>query len=196
MRKIREVIVVEGKYDAIRLHSAVDATVIETNGFGVFKDKEILLLLRRLAETRGLLILTDSDGAGFVIRDFLGGAIPKEQVKHAYIPEIVGKERRKAAPSKEGLLGVEGVDNAVILEALRRAGATFEGEDAPHFTGCGLTKADLYDAGLVGGTDSAEKRRRLQKELGLPEKLSANRLLEILNIAVSPAEFAAALKKM
>ena len=110
MRKIREVIVVEGKYDAIRLHSAVDATVIETNGFGVFKDKEILLLLRRLAETRGLLILTDSDGAGFVIRDFLGGAIPKEQVKHAYIPEIVGKERRKAAPSKEGLLGVEGVD--------------------------------------------------------------------------------------
>lgn len=196
MRKIREVIVVEGKYDAIRLHSAVDATVIETNGFGIFKDKEMLSLLRRMAKTRGLLILTDSDGAGFVIRDFLGGAIPKEQIKHAYIPEIVGKERRKAAPSKEGLLGVEGVDNAVILEALRRAGATFEGEETAPFTGCGLTKTDLYDAGLVGGADSAAKRRRLQQELGLPDKLSANRLLEILNIAVSPEEFAAALKKV
>ncbi len=196
MMKIREVIVVEGKYDAIRLHSAVDATVIETNGFGIFKDKEMLALLRRLAKARGLLVLTDSDGAGFVIRDFLGGAIPKEQIKHAYIPEIVGKERRKAAPSKEGLLGVEGVDNAVIVEALRRAGATFEGEETPPFEACNLTKAELYDLGLVGGTDSAEKRRRLQKALGLPEKLSANRLLEILNIAVSPAELAAALKKV
>lgn len=196
MRKIREVIVVEGKYDAIRLHSAVDATVIETNGFGIFKDTEMLALLRHLAQTRGLLVLTDSDGAGFVIRDFLGGAIPKEQIKHAYIPEIVGKERRKAAPSKEGLLGVEGVDNAVIVDALHRAGATFEGEETTPFTGCGLTKTDLYNAGLVGGADSAAKRRRLQKALGLPEKLSANRLLEILNIAVSPEEFAAALKKV
>ncbi len=196
MKRIREVIVVEGKYDAIRLHSAVEATVIETNGFRIFKDKEQVSLLRRLAETRGLLVLTDSDGAGFVIRDFIGGAIPKEQVKHAYIPEIVGKERRKAAPSKEGLLGVEGVDNAVIVEALRRAGATFEGEEAPDFSGCNVTKADLFDWGLVGGTASAEKRRRLQKALGLPEKLSANRLLEILNIAVSPEELAAALKKV
>lgn len=196
MKKIREVIVVEGKYDAIRLHSAVEATVIETNGFRIFKDKEQVSLLRRLAETRGLLVLTDSDGAGFVIRDFIGGAIPKEQVKHAYIPEIVGKERRKAAPSKEGLLGVEGVDNAVIVEALRRAGATFEGEEAPDFSGCNVTKADLFDWGLAGGADSAEKRRRLQKALGLPEKLSANRLLEILNIAVSPEELAAALKKV
>ncbi len=196
MMKIREVIVVEGKYDAIRLHSAVDATVIETNGFSVFKDKEMLALLRRMAQARGLLILTDSDGAGFVIRDFLSGAIPKEQIKHAYIPEIVGKERRKTAPSKEGLLGVEGVDNAVVVEALRRAGATFEGEEVSGFTGCSLSKADLYDAGLVGGADSAQKRRRLQKALGLPEKLSANRLLEILNIAVSPEEFATALKNV
>lgn len=194
MIKIREVVVVEGKYDTIRLHSAVDATVIETNGFGIFKDKEMLSLLRRMAKTRGLLILTDSDGAGFVIRDFLGSAIPKEQIKHAYIPEIVGKERRKAAPSKEGLLGVEGVDNAVVVEALRRAGATFEGEEVPAFEGCNFTKTDLYELGLVGGADSAQKRRKLQKTLGLPEKLSANRLLEILNIAVSPEEFAAALK--
>lgn len=196
MKKIREVIVVEGKYDAIRLHSAVDATVIETNGFGIFKDKEMLGLLRRLAEKRGLLILTDSDGAGFVIRDFLGGAIPKEQVKHAYIPEIIGKERRKTAPSKEGLLGVEGIDNAVILEALCRAGATFVGEDTPPFEGCHLTKADLFEMGLTGGVDSAEKRRRLQKALGLPEKVSANRLLEILNTAVLPEELAQAMKKI
>ncbi len=196
MMKIREVIVVEGKYDAIRLHSAVEATVIETNGFGIFKDKEMLSLLRRMAKTRGLLILTDSDGAGFVIRDFLGGSIPKEQVKHAYIPEIVGKERRKSAPSKEGLLGVEGIDNAVIVEALRRAGATFEGEEVSGFTGCKLSKADLYALGLAGGTDSAQKRRALQKALGLPEKLSANRLLEILNIAVSPDELTTALKNV
>lgn len=196
MEKIREVIVVEGKYDAIRLHSAVDATVIETGGFGIFKDKEALTMLRRLAEKRGLLILTDSDGAGFVIRDFLGSAIPKEQIKHAYIPEIYGKERRKTAPSKEGLLGVEGVDNAVILAALRRAGATFAGEDTPPFIGCGLTKADLFEMGLTGGADSAEKRRRLQKALDLPEKLSANRLLEILNTAVSPEELTEAMKKL
>ena len=194
MMKVREVIVVEGKYDAIRLHSAVDATVIETNGFGIFKDKEMLALLRRMAQTRGLLVLTDSDGAGFVIRDFLGGAIPKEQVKHAYIPEIVGKERRKATPSKEGLLGVEGIDNALIMEALRRAGATIEGEEASVFQGCHFTKADLYELGLVGGVNSAQKRQKLQRALGLPEKLSANRLLEILNIAVSPDELAAALK--
>ncbi len=195
MEKIREVIVVEGKYDAIRLHSAVEATVIETNGFRIFKDADTLALLRRLAEQRGLLILTDSDGAGFVIRDFLGGAIPKEQIKHAYIPEICGKERRKAVPSKEGLLGVEGIENGVILEALRRAGATFVGEDTSPFMGCNLTKADLLTMGLTGCTDSAEKRRRLQKALGLPERLSANRLLEILNTAVSPAELAAAMEK-
>ena len=193
MERIREVIVVEGKYDVIRLHSAVDATVIQTDGFQIFKDEEQLCLLRRLARERGLIVLTDSDGAGFVIRDFLNGAIPKEQVKHAYIPEVVGKERRKDAPSKEGLLGVEGIDNATIIEALKRAGAIFEDASAPVASGCNLTKADLFALGLAGGENSAEKRRRVQKALGLPEKLSANRLLEILNTAVLPEEFAAAL---
>ncbi len=190
MERIREVIVVEGKYDVIRLRSAVDATVIQTDGFQIFKDEQQLTLLRRLAKDRGLIILTDSDGAGFVIRDFLNGAIPKEQLKHAYIPEIAGKERRKDAPSKEGLLGVEGIDNQTIIEVLKRAGATFEDGAAVTHKGCGLTKADLFDLGLVGGQDSAEKRRCLQKALGLPEKLSTNRLLEILNTAVSPDEVA------
>ena len=128
MKRVREVIVVEGKYDAIRLKSTVDATVVQTDGFAIFRDREQLALLRRMAQTRGLLILTDSDGAGFVIRNFLGGSIPAEQVKHAYVPELCGKERRKKVGSKEGLLGVEGMENAVILEALRRAGATFEDE--------------------------------------------------------------------
>lgn len=195
MERIREVIVVEGKYDAVRLHSAVDATVIETAGFGIFKDAEQLALIRRLANERGLIVLTDSDGAGFVIRNFLDGAIPSEQIKHAYIPEIVGKERRKDAPSKEGLLGVEGIDNAVIVEALRRAGATFETGEGTLANGCDLTKTDLFDLGLVGGENSAEKRRLLQQKLGLPTKLSANRLLEILNTAVSPDELAKALAK-
>lgn len=196
MERVREVIVVEGKYDAIRLHSAVEATVIQTDGFGIFKDAEQLALIRRLAKERGLIILTDSDGAGFVIRNFLDGAIPKEQVKHAYIPEIVGKERRKDAPSKEGLLGVEGIDNAVIVEALRRAGATFEAGEGQPKNGCHLTKADLFDLGLVGGENSGEKRRLLQKALGLPEKISANRLLEILNVAVSPEELMTALRDL
>ncbi len=191
MTRIREVIVVEGKYDAIRLRSVVDATIIETAGFGIFKDPSQQEMLRRLAAAKGLLVLTDSDGAGFVIRNFLNGILPPEQVKHAYIPEISGKERRKSAPSQEGLLGVEGMQTDVILEALRRAGATFE--DQPTVTGCHLSKADLYDDGLIGGTMSAARRRYLQDWLHLPAKLSANRLLQVLNAAVSPDEYAAAL---
>ena len=191
MTRIREVIVVEGKYDAIRLRSVVDATIIETAGFGIFKDPSQQEMLRRLAAAKGLLVLTDSDGAGFVIRNFLNGILPPEQVKHAYIPEISGKERRKSAPSQEGLLGVEGMQTDVILEALRRAGATFE--DQPTVTCCHLSKADLYDDGLIGGTMSAARRRYLQEWLHLPAKLSANRLLQVLNAAVSPDEYAAAL---
>lgn len=194
MQRIREVIVVEGKYDVVRLRSAVNATVLQTDGFGIFKDAAQRDLLRRVARERGLIVLTDSDGAGFVIRSYLDGLVPPQQIKHAYIPEIVGKERRKSAPSKEGLLGVEGVDNAVILEALRRAGATFEQDAQTAQQGCGLTKADLFDVGLVGGADSAAKRERLLRTLHLPAKLSANRLLQILNIAVSPTEFAQAME--
>ncbi len=194
MKRIREVIVVEGKYDAIRLHSAVDATILQTDGFQIFKDEEQLELLRRMARERGLIVFTDSDGAGFVIRSYLSGAVEKQYIKHAYIPEIVGKERRKSAPSKEGLLGVEGVDNTVILEALRRAGATFEDEQMSVTHGCALTKADLFEMGLVGGTDSAVKREQLQHALRLPAKLSANRLLQVLNTAVSKEEFENAIK--
>ena len=157
MPRIREAIVVEGKYDAIRVKSAVDALVVETGGFGVFHDKERLAFLRRLAAQRGLLILTDSDGAGFVIRNYLAAAIPADQLKHAYIPEVPGKERRKAAASKEGLLGVEGIDNARILETLRRAGATFEEEETP-FGRPFLTQAAMREDGLSGGPDSAARR--------------------------------------
>ena len=151
--------------------------------------------LRSFGIVSSLLILTDSDGAGFVIRNFLGGSIPAAQVKHAYVPELRGKERRKKVGSKEGLLGVEGMEKAVILEALCRAGATFEDEpDAAPVTGCGLTKADLYTARLSGTPDSAARRQLLQMMLHLPQKMSANRLLDALNTAVTPAEYAAALQ--
>ncbi len=195
MKRVREVIVVEGKYDAIRVKSAVEAVVVETHGFGLFRDKEQLALLRRLAASRGVLVLTDSDGAGFVIRNYLSGVLPPSQVKHAYIPEIAGKERRKAAPSKEGLLGVEGVDNAVILEALERAGATFE-EDERAGAAPWLTKGDLYADGLSGGPDSAGRREALLRLLGLPQKLSANRLLEVINATMTPDEYRRVLQQI
>ena len=190
MIRVREAIVVEGKYDAIRLASVVDALIVETNGFRIFKDKDTLALLRRLAEKRGLLILTDSDSAGFVIRDYLAGAIPPERIKHAYIPPVEGKERRKAAPSKEGLLGVEGLDGALIAEALRRAGASIDNENGSTEPAAPLTKMDLYDAGLTGGDNSAERRRQLLGLLGLPPSLSANRMLAVLNAVLTREQFA------
>lgn len=183
MVKIREAIVVEGRYDKNTLSQIVDAPIFQTEGFGIFKDKAKLQLLRAAARERGLIILTDSDGAGFVIRNYLKGSIPAKQVKHAYIPDIAGKERRKAAPGKEGKLGVEGMKPEIILEALRRAGATFPGEDAPKETK--ITKADLFDLGLSGGQDSAEKRKKLMVRLQLPEHMSTNALLEALNILLS-----------
>ena len=182
MRKIREVIVVEGRYDKNTLRQTVDAAVFPVDGFAVFNDREKLALLRRLARERGLILLTDSDGAGFVIRNYLKGALPREQVKHAYIPDQYGKERRKRRPGKEGKLGVEGMRPQVLLAALERAGATFEGEDAPAAPGGGLTKADLFELGLSGGPDSAEKRRALLARLDLPEHLSASAMLETLNL--------------
>lgn len=188
MIRIREAIVVEGRYDAIRLRSVVDALIVETNGFQIFHDKERMAFLRRLAAERGLLILTDSDAAGFVIRDHLSGAIPSEQIKQAYIPPICGKERRKSAPSKEGLLGVEGVDGEVIAAALRRAGATIEDEPAP-CAPAPLTKADLFEVGLSGRPDSAARRQKLLKLLGLPSYLSSSRLLAVINRTMSRKEF-------
>ena len=183
MRKIKEVIVVEGRYDKNTLAQVVDATVITLGGFSVFNDKEKLAFLRRLAEERGLIVLTDSDGAGFVIRNYLKGALPKDKVKQAYVPDIRGKERRKRHAGKEGKLGVEGMRPEVLLAALERAGATFldgEGERLPVKEP--ITKADLFALGLTGGPDSAAKRQALLKRLDLPEHLTANGMLEALNL--------------
>lgn len=192
MRRVRQAIVVEGKYDEIRVHSAVDALVVPTEGFGIFRDEQKLELLRRLAAERGLIILTDSDSAGMLIRNHLVGAIPAEQMRHAYIPPIAGKERRKTSPGMEGLLGVEGMDNAIVLAALERAGATFEdaADGAPAGDKMHLTKGDLYELGLSGRADSAARRRALLRALRLPENLSANRLLDVLNATVTEQELA------
>lgn len=188
MLKIREAIIVEGRYDKNTLRQIVDAPILETSGFGIFNDREQLALLRAVAETRGLIVLTDSDGAGFVIRRYLRGAINPTLVKHAYIPDIEGKERRKASRSKEGKLGVEGMCPEVLIEALRRAGATIEGETPRRSMG-EITKADLYAAGLSGGPGSAEKRKRLLRALKLPERMSANAMLEALNALMSRDQF-------
>lgn len=185
--RIEEVIVVEGRYDRNMLLQVVDATVVETGGFSVFNDREKLAFLRKLAQKRGLILLTDSDGAGFVIRNYLKGAIPKEQVKQAYIPDIPGKERRKRKAGKEGKLGVEGMTPEILLQALRRGGATFAGEAAPS-AAIPITKADLLDRGLIG-PGSTQKRQQLLKNLELPEHLSPNALLETLNLLMSREEF-------
>lgn len=188
MLRIREAIVVEGRYDKNTLSQLVDTVIVTTNGFGIFKDKAQLALLRRLAAERGLVILTDSDGAGFVIRNYLRGALPPAQVKHAYIPDLPGKERRKASPGREGKLGVEGMSPAVLLEALERAGATFE-EEAAHPDRRPITKADFYALGLTGAPDSAARRAVLLKKLALPEHMTANALLEAVNLLYAREEF-------
>ena len=186
-KKVKEVIVVEGRYDKNALLQVVDAVIVETGGFSVFNNGEKLALLRRLAQKRGLILLTDSDGAGFVIRRYLKGAIPPEQIKQAYIPDVAGKERRKRKAGKEGKLGVEGMTPAVLLDTLRRAGATFEGEEntAPD---AHITKADLLDKGLIG-PHSAEKRQALLKKLDLPAHLKPNAMLEAFNLLLTQAEF-------
>ena len=182
MERIREVIVVEGRYDKNTVSQVVDATVVTLGGFAVFNDKEKLAFLRRLAEKQGLIILTDSDGAGFVLRNYLKGALPKDRVKQAYIPDVKGKERRKRRPGREGRLGVEGMRPEVLVEALRRAGATFLDETAEASAKEALTKADLFELGLTGGQDSAARRKDLLERLDLPEHLTANGLLEALNL--------------
>ena len=189
-KTIREVIVVEGRYDKNALSQVVDATIITLGGFAVFNDREKLAFLRRLAEQRGLIVLTDSDGAGFVIRNYLKGALPRNRVKQAYIPDIPGKVRRKRTPGKEGKLGVEGMKPAVLLEALRRAGATFADEETVgERRKDPITKADLFALGLTGGTDSAAKRRALLKRMDLPEHLTPNGMLEALNLLYGREEF-------
>lgn len=190
MEKIKEVIVVEGRYDKNTLSQVVDAVIIETGGFGIFNDREKRSLLKKLAESRGLIIMTDSDAAGFMIRNHLKGCIAPELVKHAYIPDIYGKERRKSAPSREGKLGVEGMKPQVIVEALKRAGATFEsGSSAADKAR--ISKADLYKKGLSGGENSAALRKKLLKMLELPEHLTAQGLLDVLNATMSREDFLA-----
>ena len=189
MVKIREAIVVEGRYDKNTLSQVVDAPIFETNGFGIRKDKAQMDLLRRVAEQRGLIVFTDSDGAGFVIRNFLKGAIPEKYLKHAYIPDIPGKERRKSAPGKEGKLGVEGMTPEILLSCLKRAGATILGEDTP--TEQPITKQDLFDLGLSGGANASEKRKKLMKKLALPEHLSPNGLVQALSLLYTREELTA-----
>lgn len=180
MLKIKEAIVVEGRYDKNTLSQIVDAPILETSGFGIFKDREQMSFLRQVAERKGLIVFTDSDGAGFVIRNHIKSAIPSKYLKHAYIPDVYGKEKRKAAPGKEGKLGVEGLPPEILLDALRRAGATIEGQDSPGKKG--ITKQDLMARGLSGGANAGAKRQLLLKKLGLPERMSANAMLQALNL--------------
>jgi len=188
MHRIKEVIVVEGRYDKNTLSQVVDAVILETSGFGIFNDAQKRRLLQTLAQTRGLIVLTDSDGAGFMIRNHIRGCVDPKLVKHAYIPDIPGKEKRKAAPSKEGKLGVEGMRPEILLEALRRAGATFD--DSPEaLRPAEIGKADLYARGLSGREGSAERRKALQQRLNLPERMSADALLDVLNALMDREAF-------
>lgn len=196
MVKVREAIVVEGRYDKNTLSQIVDTVIFETSGFGIMHDKAQLSLLRKAAQKRGLIIFTDPDGAGFVIRNYLKGTIDPKLVKHAYIPDIAGKERRKSAPGKEGKLGVEGMRPEVILEALRRAGATIEGESARRNNASAITKQDMVELGLSGGAGSSEKRAKLLKKLELPQHMSANALLQALNLLYTKEELSVLVSDM
>lgn len=189
MIKIDKVIIVEGKYDKIKLSRFIDAPIITTDGFGIFKDKERQKMLRRLAETKGLVVLTDSDSAGFLIRSFIGGSVDKKYVINAYIPDIKGKEKRKTQPSKEGTLGVEGMTEDVILSALENAGVLCEKSENAREE---ITKTDLYELGLSGKKDSAAKRAKLLEYYGLPSRMPANQLVRILNCITTPQELSTA----
>lgn len=181
MIQIKQAVIVEGKYDKIKVSNILDTLIIETDGFGIFKDKNKQKLIRRLAETRGILILTDSDSAGFTIRSFLNGIVPQEQLVNVYIPDIFGKEKRKSEPSKEGKLGVEGVKSDVIIDALKKAGVEFDVGTEKQINTHPVTKTDLFLDGLSGGKGSAEKRARFLKQLDLPEHLSSNSMLKLIN---------------
>lgn len=186
MIKIKEAILVEGRYDKNTLSQIVDAPIFESNGFGIFKNKEHMSLLRQVAQKRGLIVFTDSDGAGFVIRNHVKSAIDNRYLKHAYIPDVYGKERRKAAPGKEGKLGVEGMTKDVLLDALKRAGATFD--ETVTTAARNITKQDFVELGLSGGQDSSEKRRQLLQKLGMPDKMSSNAMLQAVNLLYSKEE--------
>lgn len=195
MIRIRQAVAVEGRYDAARLRALVDTPIIETNGFGVFRDRQLQAMLRRIGKEKGLIVLTDSDAAGFVIRDFISGLLPPAQVLHAYVPEISGRERRKSRDSKEGLLGVEGMSDEIILNALRTAGAEVEGDEKavpPPI----VSPQRFYEDGLSGKADSAARRLRLQQRLGLPSRLSSKRLMEYINAVLTEEQYAALLTEI
>lgn len=186
MIKIKQAVIVEGKYDKIRLSNIVDAIIVPVHGFSVYRDRETAELIKTLAQTIGIVILTDSDSAGFQIRNKIKNLARGGSVTHVYVPDIKGRERRKREPSKQGLLGVEGISDDIILEAFRKAGVLAEKSDAPKEP---ITKADLFDLGLIGAENSAQKRAAFQRSLGLPERLSANMLLEILNVMYTKERF-------
>ncbi len=186
MIKIKQAIIVEGKYDKIKLSGIIDAPIIQTDGFGIFKDKELQCLIRNLAEKRGILVLTDSDSAGFRIRSFIGSTVDTKNIVHAYIPDIFGKESRKTEPSKEGKLGVEGVSEDIIMKALANAGVLCETAEEPERP---ITKLDLYELGFTGGQDSAKKRAALLKFYSFPARLSANALVKVLNSITTYEQF-------
>lgn len=193
MLHVSEVLVVEGKHDAVKLAAVTDATIFQTNGFRIFKDADRLAELRALAKVKGCVLLTDSDSAGFVIRNYLIGALPGVAVKHAFIPEIPGKEKRKSAPGKEGLLGVEGMDENTLKRVLLTAGVTVN--DTPQKNGF-MTKARLFQDGLTGKSDSAARRSAFLKRFDLPQKLSVSRMMEFINVALSEEEYEAALEEI
>lgn len=188
MYHIKECIIVEGVYDKIKLSQIVDGAIFVTHGFSIFNHKKDLETIRTFAKKCGIVIFTDSDAAGFKIRSYIKQSIPKEQVKHAYIPEISGKERRKVKPGKEGILGVEGVDNELLVTALKNAGCILE-ETPHHKKNIPITKTDFYNIGLSGGSNSVEKRIALCKMIGLPGKISSNMLLDAVNTLMSREDF-------
>lgn len=196
MIKLKEAVIVEGKYDKMKLSSIIDGVVVDTGGFRIFRDPEKLALIRTLADTRGILILTDSDSAGFLIRNHLKGAIPQDKMKHAYIPDIFGKERRKEKPSKEGKLGVEGVSEETIIRAIRQAGVECEYQDGTVQQAEPITKLDLYECGFSGRDDSKVRRKALLKQLSMPEYLTPNALLPVLNCLMTREEFYDLSKKL
>lgn len=185
MIKIKEAVIVEGKYDKIKLANILDAFIIETNGFQIYKDKARRDFIKRLADERGIIVLTDSDHSGFQLRNYISMGIPRDKIKHLYIPDVYGKEKRKAEPSKEGKLGVEGIDDKVLIKLFENAAVEcMETESKSH-----LTNYDLFAAGISGGANSKEKRKKLLKKLNLPEFLSTNSLLTYLNSSVSRDAF-------
>lgn len=189
MYKIKETIIVEGTYDKIKLSGFIDGVILVTNGFTVFKDKKLIESIKTFARETGIVILTDSDTAGFKIRNYIKQSVEEGEVLHAYVPDIHGKEKRKTAPGKEGLLGVEGIEGEIILDALKKAGCTIDGDRESGKGAQKITKAHMFTAGLSGGADSSEKRRKMARILGIPSKISANMLLDVVNRLMDYDEF-------